>query len=169
MKKLKKLYEIFSSFEKYFLFLVFFLATIFVVINVFGRKIFGFSLNWLEELNRYILVCCTLVGASIAVTDGRHPRMDSVVGIFKGRARLVIETVSMLIFVIFSAFMAYYAFRQFAVMQKLGAMTATLNVPVYVFFVFIPIGFLGMTVRSALKLIMMVKETADEEKTEEGK
>lgn len=158
MKTLKKIYDVFSEIEKYLIFAIFFFATIFVVINVFGRKLFGFSFNWLEELNRYILVVCTFVGASIGVTLGNHPRMDSVLSLLKGRARLIVEVVSTLIFTGFAGYMAYYAFRQLRVMVRLSAMTATLKVPVYVFFMFIPIGFLGMTVRGFVKLLMQIRD-----------
>ncbi len=160
MKTLKKIYDIFSEVEKYFIFAIFFFATVFVVINVFGRKLFGFSFNWLEELNRYILVVCTFIGASIGVTLGNHPRMDSVLSLLKGRVRMIVEVVSTLIFTVFSAYMTFYAFRQLQSMLKLSAMTATLKVPVYVFFMFIPIGFLGMTVRSIVKLIMQARDIA---------
>lgn len=62
MNALKKAYRVFSTAEKYFLFVIFFFATVMVVVNVLGRKLFGFSFNWLEELNRYILVVCTFIG-----------------------------------------------------------------------------------------------------------
>ena len=156
MKVLEKIYEIFTAIVKYFLFAIFFFATIFVVINVFGRKLFGFSFNWLEELNRYILIICTFLGASIAITRGSHPRMDSVLSLFKGRGRHIVEAVSSLVLTVFLVLMTYLAFKQLGVMRKLSAMTATLKVPVYVFFTFIPIGFTGMTVRSTVKTIMEI-------------
>lgn len=161
MKTLKKIYDIFSLIEKYAIFAVFFFATVMVVINVLGRKIFGFSFNWLEELNRYILVVSTFVGASIGITLENHPRMDSVLNLIKGRARLIVECVSTLILTVFVALMAYYAFKQLGVAVKISASTATLKVPVYVFFAFIPIGFLGMTVRCIAKLIMEIKAAVD--------
>lgn len=166
MKALKKIYDIFSLVEKYAIFAVFFFATIMVVINVLGRKIFGFSLNWLEELNRYILVVTTFVGASIGITLGNHPRMDSVLSLFKGRARLVVEALSTLILTALVALMAYWAFKQLGVSIKINASTATLKVPVYIFFAFIPIGFLGMTVRCIAKLIMDIKAIVDYKKPE---
>lgn len=156
MKVLKKIYQVFSEAEKYFIFAIFFFATVFVVINVLGRKLLGFSFNWLEELNRYILVICSFVGASIAVSKGSHARMDSVVGLFKGRARPIIEAFASLIYAVFLAFMAYYAFKQFGTMHKLSALTATLKVPVYVFFVFIPIGLSGMTIRTAAQCVLHI-------------
>ena len=158
MKALKKVYDIFSLIEKYAIFAVFFFATVMVVINVLGRKIFGFSFNWLEELNRYILVVTTFVGASIGITLSNHPRMDSVLSLIKGRARLIVECISTLILTVFVAIMAYWAFKQLGVMIKLNASTATLKVPVYIFYMFIPIGFLGMTARCIAKLIMEVRD-----------
>lgn len=156
MKMLKKIYDVFTNVERYCIFAVFFFATIMVVVNVLGRKIFGFSFNWLEELNRYILVVCAFVGASIATTAGSHPRMDSVMSLFKGRSRHVMEAISTAVLTVFLAAMAFYAFKQFGTMRMLGAITATLKVPVYVFFVFIPIGFTGMTVRNAFKLVFHI-------------
>ena len=54
-------------------------------------------------------------------------------------------------------------------------MTATLHVPVYVFFAFIPIGFCGMTLRSLIHTILMVadfrssgKADADVTRSKEG-
>lgn len=87
MNALKKAYRVFSTAEKYFLFVIFFFATVMVVVNVLGRKLFGFSFNWLEELNRYILVVCTFIGSAIATSDRLHPRMDMVVGMLKGKAK----------------------------------------------------------------------------------
>ena len=161
METLKKLYNTFSKVEKYCIFGVFFFATISVVINVLGRKLIGFSFNWLEELNRYILVACTFVGASIAVTEGIHPKMDSVVGLFKGRAHLVVIALSTLIFTAFSIIMTYYAVIQLKNMMIISAVTATLKVPVYVFFAFIPIGFFGMSVHSIINLIFKIKDIKD--------
>ena len=160
MKVLKKIYKVFSEAEKYFIFVIFFFATVFVVINVLGRKLLGFSFNWLEELNRYILVICSFVGASIAVTMKSHARMDSVISLLKGRLRPVVEAFSSLIYAVFLAFMAYYAFKQLGTMVKLSAMTATLKVPVYIFFAFIPIGLTGMTIRTAVQFIVHVVEVA---------
>lgn len=158
MDSLKKAYRIFSTAEKYFLFIIFFFATVMVVINVFGRKLFNFSFNWLEELNRYILVICTFIGSAIATTDGLHPRMDMVVGLMKGKRKLALEIISSAILTIFLAFMTYYAFQQLSNMLLISAMTATLKVPVYVFFAFIPIGFCGMAIRSAICVLLFIGE-----------
>lgn len=166
MKTLKKVYDIFSKIEKYILFAVFFFATIMVVINVFGRKLFGFSFNWLEELNRYILIFSAFIGGSIAVTSDMHPRMDSVLQLLKGKVRLAFEAVSGVLMTGFLGVMTYYALLQLQQMIRISAMTATLFVPVYVFFAFIPLGFLGMTVRSGIKLIFLFKGPLSEKGAE---
>ena len=155
MRALRKIYDVFTKVERYCLFAIVFFATVAVVVNVIGRKFFGFSFNWLEELNRYILIICTFVGSAIATTQGLHPRMDMVVSLFKGRKNTVYEIVSAVILTVFLALMTFYAFKQLGTMVMFGAMTATLKVPVYVFFAFIPIGFCGMTVRSLVHLILL--------------
>lgn len=160
----KKLYKVFSQAEKYFLFAIFFFATVFVVINVLGRKLLGFSFNWLEELNRYVLVICTFVGGGIAVSKGSHASMDSVVGLFKGRARPIVEAFASLIYALFLFVMVYYAFKQLGTMIKLSAMTATLGLPVYVFFAFIPLGLTGIAVRTAVRCGLRVAEAVQYKK-----
>lgn len=167
MKTLKKIYDIFSKIEKYILFAVFFFATVMVVINVFGRKLFGFSFNWLEELNRYILIFSAFIGGSIAVTSDMHPRMDSVLQLLKGNVRLTIEAVGSLLMTGFLGVMTYYALLQLQQMIRVSAMTATLVLPVYVFFAFIPIGFFGMTVRSAIKLVFLFSSPTPEKGAED--
>lgn len=166
MKTLRKAYDIFSKIEKYILFAVFFFATVMVVINVFGRKLFGFSFNWLEELNRYILIFSAFIGGAIAVSDDMHPRMDSVLQLLKGKARLTVEAISGLLMTAFLGLLTYYAVLQLQQMIRVSAMTATLFVPVYVFFAFIPIGFFGMTVRSAIKLLFLFKGSVSEKGAE---
>ncbi len=169
MKLLKKIYDVFMNIERYCLFGIFFFATIMVFVNVLGRKLFGFSFNWLEELNRYILVICTFVGASVAITMGNHPSMDSVKSLFKGRAKLIMEAVANGILMVFLASMAFYAFKQFGSMYRLGASTATLKLPVYVFFFFIPAGFTGMTIRSVFKFVLDIREAKNWTKESEVK
>lgn len=97
------------------------------------------------------------------------------VGMLKGKAKLVLELIAAVVLTIFLAVMTYYAFGQLGKMLKISAMTATLHVPVYVFFAFIPIGFCGMTLRSLIHTILMVadfrssgKADADVTRSKEG-
>ena len=78
---------------------------------------------------------------------------------------------------VFSTAEKYFLFviGQLGKMLKISAMTATLHVPVYVFFAFIPIGFCGMTLRSLIHTILMVadfrssgKADADVTRSKEG-
>lgn len=174
MKTLKKIYDVFTDIEKYFIFVLFFFATVMVVINVLGRKIFAFSFPWLEELNRYILVITTFIGASIGITLNKHARMDSIVGLFKGRSNLIVEALGHLIHAALLAVATYYGWVQLDKMIMLNATTATLVVPVWVFFLFIPLGFTGMTIRTLIQVGQFIvgavkyKKPSEEEIAMEG-
>lgn len=81
-----------------------------------------------------------------------------VIGLLKGKKRTIFEIVSAIILTVFLAIMTFFAFKQLRTMMMFGAMTATLGVPVYVFFAFIPLGFCGMTVRSLVHIILLFAE-----------
>ena len=158
MNAMKKLYKIFTLVETYFLFSLFLFTSVAIVVNVLGRKIFGFSFNWLEEFARYVLIIIAFVGMSIAVTRGIHPKMDAVQNIFKGRAGLAIKIIAKLIFALAMCALFYYSLRQMRIMIRFPASTATLKIPLYAIFAFLSAGFLGASIRSLIDLALTVKE-----------
>jgi TRAP-type mannitol/chloroaromatic compound transport system permease small subunit len=70
--------------------------------NVFLR--YGFSLGWIwaQELEWHLLVPLTLVGMSYAMRHGEHVRVDVLYARFPPRAKLVVDTASAVIAMIFS-------------------------------------------------------------------
>ena len=62
-----------------------------VFFQVVMRYVFQNSLSWSEELARYIFLWQTWLGASYAVKEHRHLRVEMLADRFKGRARLVFE------------------------------------------------------------------------------
>jgi C4-dicarboxylate transporter DctQ subunit len=50
--------------------------TVIIFIDVLLRYIFKNSLNWSEELTRYIMVWMTFIGASLCVRENIHVTMD---------------------------------------------------------------------------------------------
>ncbi len=157
---MKKLYNIRTTLEVYFLFTLFLFTAMAVVVNVLGRKFLGFSFNWLEEFARYVLIIITFIGISIATTRNIHPKMDAVQNMLKGRAKLAIQIIAKLIFAVAICILAYYAFRQFSNMLRIPASTATLKIPLYIIYAFLAAGLLGASVRSIVDLGMTVRKYA---------
>lgn len=155
---MKKLYKILTAVETYFLFILFLFTSFSIVVNVMGRKLFGFSFNWLEEFSRYVLIIVTFIGISIATTRNIHPKMDAVQNLFKEKAHLAIQIIAKLIFAVFMCIMFYYSFRQLRNMMRIPASTATLKIPLYAIYMFLFAGLLGTSIRSIVSLGMTVRD-----------
>lgn len=88
------------------------MVTMFVLVigNVISRYAFNHSLNWVEELSRYVMIWITFLGAGLAMREGRHVAITmlqeklpkKVVPYFRGFVGLII-----LVFLIFVAYLGY--------------------------------------------------------------
>jgi len=148
MKALKKAYDWLTKFEIWFLFIIFFFATVSTVINVFLRKVVGTSFNWIDELSRFIMLITICLGMSIAVTEGTHPKMDSIQLLFKGKARQAIVLVADIVFAVILVFSSIYAVKQGIKTIHTGAVLATMPLKLWMFWIFVPLGFTGGAIRS---------------------
>lgn len=150
MKTLDKMYKALTKVETWFVFAIFFFATVATVINIISRKLFGVSFNWIDELSRYIMLITTCIGMSVAISNDGHPRMDLLHRTLKGKARKVIVFIADLILAAILIIGAYYAIQQGINTFVNGAKTSTLPLKLWVFFMFIPLGFTGASIRSII-------------------
>lgn len=69
-----------------------------VFVNVVSRYVFGDSLNWSEEVSRYLMIWVTYLGAGLAMREGKHVAIEYGQGLlprwlqpwFRGLLALVI-------------------------------------------------------------------------------
>ena len=71
-----------------------------MAVIIFLQVLFRFSIKiplpWSEELARYLMIWIGMMGASIALHEGRHIGVDIVVERLRGRIRQILVTVSIL-------------------------------------------------------------------------
>lgn len=58
-----------------------------VFVNVVSRYVFGDSLNWSEEVARYLMIWITFIGAGLAMREGKHVAIEYVQGLLPRRAQ----------------------------------------------------------------------------------
>jgi TRAP-type C4-dicarboxylate transport system permease small subunit len=78
--------------------------TVLIIIQVFLRYLFLYSLAWSEEVARYLMIWASFLGASLAVKYGLHIGVEYVVNrISQGPKRVItfVAKVSILFFLIF--------------------------------------------------------------------
>ena len=96
-----------DNFEEYFCVWSLAFMTILVFIQVVMRYVFRNSLSWSEELARYIFLWLSWIGASYAVKERSHFRVEMFADIFKGKARKIFELFVLLTWFAFCVFLAY--------------------------------------------------------------
>ena len=111
-----------------------------VFFQVVMRYVFQNSLSWSEELARYIFLWQTWLGASYAVKEHRHLRVEMLADRFKGRSRLVFELFVLLVWFGFSAFLAYQGYRMTAFLAQSGQSSAAMQIPISWAYASVPVG-----------------------------
>ena len=153
MKALKKAYQVLTKVEIWFLFAIFLFATVSTVVNVILRKVAGSNLNWIDELSRFIMLITVCLGMSIAVSSDIHPKMDSIQLLCKGNARKVIVLIADLIFAVLLIIGAKFAIQQEIKTIHTGAVLSAVPLKLWVFWLFIPLGFTGGAIRGVCNVI----------------
>ena len=161
MRRLKKAYDALTKFETWSLFIVFFLTTVAVVLNVFMRKVFSIAFPWIDELSRFIMLITICLGLSIAITGGVHPKMDAVQGLFKGNAKKAMILLADIITLVILALVSYYSIQQCAKTIRNNADLATIPLKLWMFWIFIPIGYIGAVLRGIANVVFDLLDFSD--------
>lgn len=111
------------------------------VANVIGRFVLGESLFFVEELNRFLIVLITFVGLGYAARMGRHIRMSAIYDALPDGLRKALMVVICLITSAAMFTLAWYASVYVVGVFESGRMSASLRIPVYITFLWVPVGF----------------------------
>lgn len=123
------------------------------IANVIGRFVFSQSIYFSEELNQFLIVLVTFVGLGYAARKGRHIRMSAVYDQLSDRQR---KAMMILIAAVTAAAMfvlAYYSYVYVARVAKLGKVTPSLQVPLYLTYFWVPLGFIITGIQYILTVV----------------
>jgi C4-dicarboxylate transporter, DctQ subunit len=123
------------------------------IANVIGRFVFARSLYFTEELNQFLIVLVTFVGLGYAARKGRHIRMSAVYDQLTDRQRkwMMIFIAAVTAAVMFV--LAYYSYVYVARVAKLGKVTPSLQVPLYLTYLWVPLGFVITGIQYVLTVV----------------
>jgi TRAP-type transport system small permease protein len=109
-----------------------------VFTNVVTRYLFGFSLNWSEEVSRFLMIWVAYLGAGLAMREGRHVAIEYVQGLLPARLAPYARGLVALLVLAFLVTLAYLGAQlaQFAWRQR----TPVLGLPQGMIYLAIPIG-----------------------------
>ncbi len=130
-----------------------------VSVEIVLRGVFNVSLQWSEELARYLLIWTTYWGATAATADNAHIRVELLVNLLGRKARLAAEIAILLLCAVGAAVFAWYGYGLVEDSRLLGLTSGDSNlaVPIWIFQSVIPIAFALMTVRLLLSVLHILR------------
>jgi TRAP-type transport system small permease protein len=133
--------------------LLFIVAVLLNFTNVVGRYLFGISLLGSDELQVFIMVGMTFLGAVVVTQRNQHLRMDVLVGFMPAPVRTLLRIAEQLLLAVLAVFVltqSYFYARQ---MLRIGRSSDMAGVPMWIPHGVIALGF-GLILIIALSRVL---------------
>jgi len=128
------------------------------IANVISRFIFNHSIIFAEELNSTFILLVTFAGIGYAARHGRHIRMSAIYDHMPDKTRKLLMTVIVFVTALFMLFLAYYSVQYIYHVYSKGRVMPALGVPVYVIYLWVPVGFFITGIQYALTTLKNIRE-----------
>jgi len=112
------------------------------VTNVIARFVFSNSIMFSGELNRILIIMITFAGIGYAARHGRHIRMSAIYDALPVGGRKVLMIFIALFTSLVMFFLCYYSIVYIADMYSKGRVLPSLQIPIWIIYVWVPLGFL---------------------------
>ena len=128
------------------------------IANVISRFIFNHSIIFAEELNSTFILLVTFAGIGYAARHGRHIRMSAIYDHMPDKVRKILMTVIVAVTAFFMLFLAYYSVQYIYHVYSKGRVMPALGVPVYIIYLWVPVGFFITGIQYALTTVKNIRE-----------
>ena len=141
-----------DNFEEYFVVWTMALMTLLVFLQVIMRYVFSASLSWSEELARYVFLWLSWIGASYAVKERSHFRVEMFADMIKGAARKRFEYFILIVWFLFSFALAWLGTDLLMFLYETEQTSAALEMPMTWPYASVPVGCALMCVRLIVEI-----------------
>ncbi len=118
-----------------------------IVVEVVRRFILSYSSIWGEEIARYAFIYLAWVGASAAVKDRAHIRIDVIMHYLSRRAKAIVYLLGDFCMLAMAVLALYTALESISISIKFGSVTHGLRISLAWFLAAVPLGFSLMLFR----------------------
>ena len=112
-----------------------------MTVEVIRREIFAYSSIWGEEIVRYAFIYLAWIGASAAVRERGHIRIDVIFNYVPPRIKALLYIFGDLVMFVIAVLAVYWSMETVAVSWKFGSVSHGLRVSMVWFLMAVPIGF----------------------------
>ena len=126
-------------------------SVLIIFAQVICRRFLGFAFPWVEELARYLFIYFTWIGTSAAISTNQHIRLE-VLSTLKPNLDRWLEPLISLICFAMAAFMFFNGITLLQTMAEHSAESPTLKLPMWIFYLAVPLGGALMMIKYGYKL-----------------
>lgn len=128
------------------------------ITNVVSRFVFNHSIAYAEELNSIFILLVTFAGIGYAARHGRHIRMSAISDALPERTRKALMILITGVTAILMLALAWYSIQYILNLQSKGRVYPALGIPVYISYVWVPVGLLVTGIQYALTMLKNLRE-----------
>lgn len=144
--------------ERWALLVFYTLLVVTMAVEVVRREVFSYSSIWGEEIVRYSFIYLAWVGASAAVRDRGHIRIDVLFNYVSPRVKSLLYIFGDLVMFAIAVLAFYWSFETVSVSWKFGSVSHGLRVSMVWFLMAVPLGFALMMLRLVQSFIRDVAD-----------
>jgi TRAP-type C4-dicarboxylate transport system permease small subunit len=100
--------------------------------NVFGRYVLGFSLLGADEVQVFIMIAMTFVGAAVVTRRNLHLRMDVLVQFMPEPARILLRALELMLLVVLAGFVFTQSYLYAQRMLSIDRTSDMAGVPMWI-------------------------------------
>lgn len=130
-----------------------------ITMQVFNRYVLQNSLDWSEEMGRYLFIWSVYVGCSFATLENRHLEVTVIRSFVRPRIKHILMGISYLMTFAFCLVCVIYGFQMLEFLARTGQKTPALEVRMYYIFASVPVGFALMGFRNVQMFWKIVRGT----------
>lgn len=128
------------------------------ITNVISRFVFNHSIIFAEELNSIFILLVTFAGIGYAARQGRHIRMSAFYDQMPDKMRKLMMIMITAVTAVFLLGLSYYSLEYIISIYSKGRIMPALGVPVYLVYLWVPVGFFVTGVQYAMAMVKNLVE-----------
>lgn len=128
------------------------------ITNVISRFVFNHSIVFAEELNSIFILLVTFADVGYAARHARHIRMSAIYDHLPFWWRKALMTIITGITGLILLFLSWYAVEYILNLQAKGRIYPALGIPVYVSYLWVPVGFFISGLQYILTFLKNIRE-----------